>query len=336
MGAQLQMINRRRLLAYSTAAYATTLAGIPLRAYSEVIQKNLRVVVGFPAGGTADVLARLFAEKLRGNYAPVVLVENKAGAGGRIALANAGANDADGSVAFILACSLLTIYPHVYKKLQYDPVQDFAPVSTIARGDFAFSVGPAVPDAVTTLSDFVKWAKANPKQAFFASPAAGATPHFVGLMFARAAGIELTHASYKGDAPGIQDLMGGQVASSVNNIGVVLPHVKSGRIRILATSGTKRSRFTPSVPTFAEAGFKDVVGQEWFGFVVPTRTPPEIVEKFASTVAEVVKTPTVAERLAEFSFEPIAIRTKEFAALLKSDRDRWDGIVKASGFRLDE
>lgn len=329
-------MKRRHLLSH--VATAGLMAGLasPARLMAQIVQKTTRIVVGFPAGGTTDVLARVCADKLRGTYAPTVLVDNKPGAAGRIALTNANANDLDGSVSFLVPCSLLTIYPHVYKKLAYDPPRDFAPVSTIARGDFALSVGPMVPESVKTLPELVAWFKANPKMAFFASPAAGATPHFVGMMFGRAAGLELTHASYRGDAPGLQDLLGGQIACSVNNIGVILPHLKGGRARVLATSGAKRSRFTPNVPTFVEAGYKDVEAQEWFGFVMPSKVPPAIVDRFAQAVEEVVKQKEVAEKFSEFSFEPIALKTNEFATLLKNDTARWASVVKASGFQLDE
>lgn len=328
------MLNRRQILA--NAVIAALASVVSTRdAFAQMVQKTARIVVGFPAGGTTDVLARVMADKLRNAYAPV-LVDNRAGAAGRIALTNAGAYDSDGSVSILTPCSLLFIYPHVYKKLGYDPVQDFAPVTTIARGDFAFSVGPMVPESVKTLADFIAWAKAHPKQAFFASPAAGATPHFVGVMFAQAAGIELTHATYRGDAPGIQDLLGGQVASSVNNIGVVLPHLKSGKLRVLATSGAKRSAFTPNVPTFTEAGFKDVQAQEWFGLVMPSKVGKPVVDAFAKAVEDVVKQPEVAQKFGEFSFEPVALKTDEFAALLKHERERWATVVKASGFRIDE
>jgi tripartite-type tricarboxylate transporter receptor subunit TctC len=329
------MLNRRQIIANVTVAALAGLAGTR-QALAQLVKKTARIVVGFPAGGTTDVLARVLADKLRGAYAPTVIVDNRAGAAGRIALTNANGNDTDGSVAFLTPCSLLFIYPHVYKKLGYDPAQDFAPVTTIARGDFAFSVGPMVPEGVKTLADFVAWAKANPKQAFFASPAAGATPHFVGVMFAQAAGIELTHATYKGDAPGIQDLLGGQIASSVNNIGVVLPHLKSGKLRVLATSGAKRSPFTPNVPTFVEAGFKDVQAQEWFGFVMPSKVGKPVVDGFAKAVEDAVKQPEVAQKFGEFSFEPVAMKPEDFAALLRSERERWAAVVKASGFHIDE
>jgi tripartite-type tricarboxylate transporter receptor subunit TctC len=329
------MLNRRQILSNAVIAALATVAS-SREALAQLVQKTARIVVGFPAGGTTDVLARVMADKLRSVYAPTVLVDNRAGAAGRIALTNAGSNDTDGSVSFLTPCSLLFIYPHVYRKLGYDPVQDFAPVTTIARGDFAFSVGPMVPESVKTLADFIAWAKANPKQAFFASPAAGATPHFVGVMFAQAAGIELTHATYRGDAPGIQDLLGGQVASSVNNIGVVLPHLKSGKLRVLATSGAKRSAFTSNVPTFTEAGFKEVQAQEWFGFVMPSKVGKPVVDAFAKAVEDVVKQPEVAQKFGEFSFEPVALKTDEFAALLKNERERWATVVKASGFRIDE
>jgi tripartite-type tricarboxylate transporter receptor subunit TctC len=329
-------MNRRHWVKVSAAASVLAGLGSPIRALAQLIQKPVRIIVGFPAGGTTDVLARVCAEKLRANYAPTIIVDNKPGAAGRIALTNANANEADGSVSFLVPCSLLFIYPFVYKKLAYDPAKDFAPVSTIARGDFALSVGPMVPESVKTVSDLVAWFKANPKQAFFASPAAGATPHFVGVMFAKAAGLDLTHATYKGDAPGIQDLLGGQVACSVNNIGVILPHVKGGKIRMLATSGSKRSPFTPNVPTFIESGYKDVHAQEWFGFLMPSKATPAVVDKFANAVGEVVKLSDVVQKFGDFAFEAVALKTNEFDALLKSETQRWSVIVKASGFQLDE
>jgi tripartite-type tricarboxylate transporter receptor subunit TctC len=329
------MLNRRDLLAQSTVA-ALTCAAWPQVAFAELVQKTARIVVGFPAGGTTDALARVCAEKLRGRYSSTILVDNRAGAAGRLALMNVNSKDTDGSVAFVAPCSLLFIYPHVYAKLGYDPERDFTPVSTIARGDFALSVGPMVPETVKSLADLVAWFKANTKQGFFASSAAGATPHFVGVMFARAAGLDLTHATYKGDAPAVQDLLGGQVACSVNNVGVILPHAKSGRVRVLATSGAKRSRFTPDVPTFAEAGFKDVTAQEWFGVLLPSQSPPGLADELARTLDDIVKMPDVAQRFGDFGFEPVAVKTTEFAALLKTERERWATVVKASGFRLDE
>jgi tripartite-type tricarboxylate transporter receptor subunit TctC len=328
-------MNRRHILSRAAAAAAAGLLGAG-NAFAQLLQKTSRIVVGFPAGGTTDVFARLMAERLRGSLAPTVLVENKPGAAGRLALMNAATNDADGSVSFIVPCSLMFIYPYVYKKLGYDPVKDFTPVASIANGEFALSVGPMVPESVKTLADFIAWLKANPKQAFFASPAAGATPHFVGLMFAKAAGVEMTHASYRGDAPGIQDLLGGQVACSVNNIGVILPHVKSGRLRVLATSGAKRSRYLPNVPTFAEAGFRDVQAREWFGVFVPAKVPQAMVDGMAKSLEDAIAQADSVKKIEEFSFEPEVIKGQAFATLMAKERERWASVVKSSGFQIDE
>lgn len=328
------LLPRRNVLLAMTAALSGAI--VPWTASAQLQPRIARLVVGFPAGGTTDAFARLSAEKLRGRYASTVLVENRAGAAGRIALTNVNGFDVDGSVVYLAPCSLLTIYPHVYRKLSYDPVRDFSPVSTMARGDFALSVGPMVPDNVKSLDGLVAWFKANPKQAFFASPAAGATPHFVGDMFARAAGLDLTHATYKGDAPAVHDLLGGQVACCVNNIGVVLPHAKGGRLRLLATSGTSRSRFTPDVPTFFEGGFKEVVAQEWFGLFLPSKTPTHVVAALASAIGDATRLPDVAQRISELAFEPASVTTAEFATLLESERGRWAKVVKALGFQIDE
>lgn len=331
------MFTRRHFLAASAAGIASTLASLPARVDAQVTQKSARIVVGFPPGGSTDVLARMFGEKLRKGYAPTVIVDNRPGAGGRIALEHVKkAGEADGSVMGLTPTSLLVLFPHIYKKLAYDPFRDFAPVSTCAVVDLVFSVGPAVPEGVKTLANFVKWAKANPKEAAFASSGAGSIMHILGDMFGRAAGIEFTHVPYKGEAPAVQELIGGQIASSINVPSSILPHAKAGKARVLVTSGAKRSPFLPEIPTFAELGYKEVVAQEWFGFMAPAKTPPELVEKIGAAVAEAVKAPDISERLAEFGFEPSAIKSKEFAALIKAEHDRWGPVVKASGFSIED
>jgi tripartite-type tricarboxylate transporter receptor subunit TctC len=183
------------------------------------------VYAGFAPGGTTDVTARRVAEKLRGGYAVSTAVENRTGAGGQIALTALKQAPADGSTFALTPMSMLGIYPHTYKKLPYDPVADFQPVSQAVRFDFGFAVGPMVPASVRSLAEFVTWCKANPTLANYGSPAAGSVPHFVAELFGRAAGIDLKHAPYRGTQPAIVDLMGGQIASVSGPVGEFLQHL---------------------------------------------------------------------------------------------------------------
>ena len=327
------MPNRRLPLAAAALAAA---ACAPLAHAQTAIDKTARIVVGFPPGGSRDAVARLLADQLRGSYAPTVIVDNKAGAGGRIGAQAFKAGDADGSQFLLTPASILTIYPHVYKKLGYDSLADFTPVSSVAVVTFAFSVSSAVPASVKTVAEYVAWAKANPKDANYGSAAAGATPHFVGVMLGRAAGVQLNHIPFKGGAPLVSDLLGGQIQAGANVLPEVLPHAQSGKLRILAVSGAKRSRFLPNVPTFAESGFKDVEASEYFGVFVPAKTPPEVVAKLNAAIQNALKAKPLVEGLEKLSFEVAGQSPAEFGKLVQGELKRWGPVVKASGFSSDE
>ena len=327
------MLVRRQLAAAATVIFATVM---PLAMAQPVLNKPVRIVVGFPAGGAADAVARLLAEQLQGSYASVVIIDNKPGAGGRMGAQVLKDSAADGSQILLTPASILTIYPHVYKKLGYDALADFTPVSSVAKVTFALSASPAIPTSVKTVNDYVQWAKANPKDANFGSPAAGATPHFVGTMLGRAGGVQLNHIPYKGGAPLVADLLGGQVQSGVNVLPEVLPHVPSGKLRILAVSGSKRSRFLPNVPTFAESGFKDVEADEYFAVFVPSKTPPETVAKLNEAIRNALKSKRMVDGLEKLSFEVGGESVADFKGIVQSEFRRWGPIVKASGFSSEE
>lgn len=322
-------------LCATLAAAGLALAAAPAQAQT-TIGKPLRIVVGFPPGGSTDVIARLMADQLRGTYAPSVVVENRPGAAARLAVQAVKAGDADGSQVLITPVSIMTIYPHVYRKLGYDPLADFAPVSSVAAVTFGLSISSAVPASVRTLGDYVAWAKANPKDANFGSPAAGATPHFVGVMLGRATGAPLNHIPFKGGAPLVNDLLGGQVQSGVNVLPELVPHAGSGKLRILGVSGARRSSYLPGVPTFEEAGVQGVRAAEYFGVFAPARTPAPVVAALNSAIAQALKAKPLVEGLQKLSFEIAGESPAEFAAIVKSELERWGPIVKASGFSLDE
>jgi tripartite-type tricarboxylate transporter receptor subunit TctC len=327
------MLSRRGFMAASTLGFALDLAPA---AFAQVGGQVTRIVTGFPPGGSSDTVARLLAEKIRGSYAPNVIVENRPGAGGRIGLEAVKNAPADGSTMILTPASMIVIYPHIYKKLAYDPLRDFAPVTTVCTFTFAFSVGPAVPAAVKSVGDFVQWAKANPTKASFGSPAAGSVPHFTGVMLGRAAGIELAHVAFRGGAPAIQDLIGGHIPASINVLGEALPHVPAGQLRVLATTAAKRSRFLPDVPTLAESGFPEIDAGEWFGIFAPAATPPDTVARLNAALVDALRSKEIVDGLAKFGFEPAGTSPAEFAQSIREQHARWAPIVQASGFSAED
>jgi tripartite-type tricarboxylate transporter receptor subunit TctC len=231
--------------------------------------------------------------------------------------------------------SMLGIYPHTYKKLPYDPVADFQPVSQAVRFDFGFAVGPMVPASVKTLAEFIAWCKANPKDANFGSPAAGSVPHFVAELFGRAAGVDLKHVPYRGTQPAIVDLIGGQVAGVSGPVGEFLQHLPGGKVRLLATSGAARNRFAPAVPTYAEQGFKDIVFDEWFGFFMPAKVPADALARASTALRTALSAPDVVDALGMMGLEARPSTPAELAALLKKDSERWAPLIKTIGFTAE-
>jgi tripartite-type tricarboxylate transporter receptor subunit TctC len=305
-------------------------------AWSQTINKTARIVVGFPPGGTADIVARLVADKLRGVYAPSVIVENRPGGAGRTAAEHVKSAEADGSVVLLTPRSMLTVFPHLYQSLGYDALRDFLPVTSAGNFPFAITAGPAAPDTVRTLPDFIKWAKANPKGGAFASPGAGTSAHFVGLVLSRSSGVSLTHVPYKGAQPAVQDLLGGQVPVAVLPQGDVLPHVRAGKLRVLATTGSQRSPFFKDAPTAKEAGFRQIEAEEGFVIVVPAKVPPLVADRLGTLIRAGQQSADVLERFGQLGLDARPSSAAETARLLKADYDRWGPIVKASGFRAED
>jgi|UniRef100_UPI0035B305B3 tripartite-type tricarboxylate transporter receptor subunit TctC len=325
---------QRRHLIQSTGA-AALLASIGQQAWAQAQIDTLKIVTGFAAGGTSDNTCRRVGTGLTGSYAKTVVVENRTGAGGQIAIQFIKGQPADGTTLLQSPTSMFTIYPHIYKKLPYDPVADVTPVTLACVFDFGFAVGPMVPASVKTLADFVSWAKANPTQANFGSPAAGSTPHFVGALLGKSAGIDLKHAAYRGTQPAMQDLLGGQIAAVSGPIGDITQHLATGRIRILATSGSKRNRFAPDVPTYAEQGFKELTHSEWFAFFLPPKADAALVNRMNSALKTALASKDVVDGLAVFGLEAMSNNPAELVELLKQDTAKWAPIVKSIGFTAD-
>lgn len=314
---------------------AAAAAGTTLGAHVHAQASPVRIHVGFAAGGTLDVIARRLSDQLRGKYADIIIVESKVGAGGRIANEATKLAAPDGSTMVLSPSSPMVIFPHVYRKLSYDPQKDFIPVTPVCSNAQTFVVGPAVPDSVLTLQQFIAWAKANTDKASYGSPAAGSIMHFQGLVFQQKAGIELTHVAYRGMAAVVPDLIGGTLPASMAVTGDVTQHIASGKLRALAVTSDKRSRFLPDVPTFAELGFPEVTGVDWYGIFVPARTPAAVVQKLHGLILAGVHEPPFAENLLKNGFDSYTLPSDEFARRIRSETARWGPIVKASGFTAE-
>ena len=327
-------INRREFVQRSVALATLSSMGYALPSEAQAID-TLKVVTGFPPGGTSDTTCRRLAEKLRGTYAKNTLVENRTGAGGQIVIQSMKTLTPDGTTLMQTPMSMLGIYPHIYKKLAYDPLIDVMPVSLAAVFDFGLAVGPAVPVSVTNVNEFMAWCKANPTLANFGSPAAGSVPHFIGALLGRASGVDFRHAPYRGSQPALLEMIGGNLTAVSAPVGDIMQHLAGGKARLLATSGAKRNKFAPTIATYTEQGLKDFAFSEWFGLYTVAKTPADVVQKMNAACREAIASKEFTEGLATFGLEAQSSTPAELAAMLKADTDRWAPLVKAIGFSAD-
>ncbi len=325
-------LNRRKLLQVIAASLSVGLHGA---GHSQSVLESAKIIAGFAPGGTVDTLARRVANKLSGSFAKSVVVDNRPGAGGQIAISALKSSASDGATLLVTPMSMLGIYPHTYRKLPYDPVADLTPVSLGVEFDMGFAVGPMVPTAVKNIADFHAWCKSNPTNANFGSPAPGSVPHFVGELIGRAGGINLHHIGFRGSQPAIMDMLGGQIAAVSAPVGEFLPHLSGGKLRVIATSGIQRNKFMPAIPTLVEQGYKDMIYGEWFGFFLPGKASPEVVQRTNAAIKVALASSEVIEGLASMGLVARSSSPNELAALLKSDSDRWGPIVKLIGFTAD-
>src|SRR5262245_4512365 len=324
------MQTRRRFL--GAAALGFVGGALPFAVRSQAID-TAKIIVGFPPGGTTDVMARKVADKLRGSYARVVVVENRPGAGGQLGVVALKDAPPDGATMLLTPSSMLSIYPNTYPKLQYK-LEDVAPVSLAMYTHHVVSVGPAAPESVKTLQDFFAWAKANPDKAAYGSPGAGSMPHLIGVLLTKAGAADLRHAAYRGSAPGIQDLLGGQIASFVGPAGDVITHSRNGKVRVLGVSGKERDAFLPAVPTMSEQGFA-IALREWYAFFMPAKSSADIVQRASSALQQAIAQADVAEFGKQFGMEMQTSSPRQLADVLKADAAEWSGLAKETGFTAD-
>ena len=289
----------------------------------------VRIILPQPGGGGTDVVARAIAAKLTEAWGQQVIVDNRPGANGIIGTELFAKSKPDGYTLLYGFSSLLTINPSVYKALPYDTLRDFAPVAQTVTNTMALVVHPQLP--ARTAKELAGLARARPGELLYGSFGIGNQTHLTAEMFRLAAGLKLLHVAYKGETPSITELIGGQVAMMFSPSAGVAPHVKSGRLRLLATCGEKRASAFPDTPTMVESGFPKVTSTGWGGLVAPGGTPPEVIRKVSQEVARAIAAPDVGERLAALGAEPSASSPEAFAAWLKAETDKWAGVVKGAG-----
>ncbi|HEX6268572.1 MAG TPA: tripartite tricarboxylate transporter substrate binding protein [Burkholderiales bacterium] len=320
-------ISRKRRATLGAIAAAMAILALPAAAQ----QSAIRMVLGYPAGATSDILSRLLAEHMRQSLGQPVIVENKPGAGGRIGNEVVKAAAPDGGTLLMTPVATMAIFPHSFAgTLRYDPLRDFAPVAHLSNFHLGLGVAAGVP--ARSLAEYVALVKKDPKAGYYASAAAGSLPHFLGVMFARTAGIELTHVPYKGTAHAMQAIAGGEISAISTVAADIGTLVKGGKARLLATSGPERSSAFPDVPTFRESGY-DMEAVPWYALFAPAGTPQPRIERLARAAIDAVRDPAIRQKLERMGLEPTGLGPPELGAILKADYDKWGPVIRASGFK---
>ncbi len=315
------------------------LAAIALASLATVAQaqawpsKPIKWVVPFAPGGTTDILARTVSEKLALALGQPVIIENKPGAGGGVGAEFTAKSPPDGYTIMGGTISTHAINASLYKSLPYDPVKDFLPITLIARVPNMLVINPSVP--AKDVKELIALLKANPGKYSFASSGNGTSQHLSGELFKSMSGTDMQHIPYKGSPPALQDVMGGQVAMTFDNITTASPLAKAGKLRALAVTTAKRSSVAPDVPTLAESGLVGFEVGSWQGVFAPAGTPPEIVKRLNSEIVKILNMPEVREKLSGLGAEIVADSPEEFAALVKAEVVKWADVVKKSGAKVD-
>ena len=291
--------------------------------------KPLTMVVPFSAGGTTDILARIVGQALGQDLGQTIIIENKPGAGGNIGAQQAARAKADGYTLFMGTVGTHAINQALYKKLPYDPIKDFTPLSRVANVPNLLVVHPSRP--YKTVKEMIEYGKKHPNDITFGSPGSGASPHVSGALFQSMTGVELTHVPYKGSAPAISDLLGNQIAVMFDNMPSAIQHVRSGKLIPIAVTTAKRSPELPNVPTIAEAGVPGYEATSWFGLWSVAGTPQPILDKLHASLTKVLKDPAVAKKIADQGGEVVIETPAQFDAFIKSEAAKWGKVVKESG-----
>jgi len=314
--------------------FLALLGALPLLAAADTYpSKPIRFVVPYPAGGPLDTIARLLGQKVSESVKQPVVVDNKPGAGGNIGADAVAKSPADGYTILMGAVATHAINPTLYASIPYDPVRDFIPVTQVASTPNVLVVNPSVPAA--SVGEFIAYARANPGKLNFGSGSTGSAGHLAGELFKTQAGVEMTHVPYKGAAPAMNDLVGGQIQLMFDNLASSLGQVKAGRVRALAVTTARRTSLAPDLPTIAESGLPGFDINTWFGIFVPANTPREVVERLHAQFTRALALPDVKERMLALGAEPVGSRPDEFAAYIRAEGEKYARLIKASGAKAD-
>ena len=321
--------DRRRLLAGLAAATPLSLWGTA-HAQGTWPERSVRIVSPYGAGGSNDISARLFVERFGKRLGQQFIVENKPGAGTRLANEFVARAPADG-YTLLYAAAPFAVVESLYGKLSYDPGRDFQPVTLALVAPVFLIVNADLP--VKTVADFIKYAKSKPQGINIASPGAGSGPHLTGELFMKEAGIQGLTVHFRGDATAYTELLAGRVDATITAITTALPHIKAGKLRVIAVANEARSPIEPQVPTFAEAGFPNIVGYGWFGFMVPRGTPAAVVDKLSAETNAVLAEPDFKQRMLQLGLQPRGGTPAEFAAFIVRETRKWGDVIRASGVK---
>jgi tripartite-type tricarboxylate transporter receptor subunit TctC len=293
--------------------------------------KTIRFVLGYPPGASSDILTRLLADRMRGPLGANIVVENRAGAGGIVGTEAVKNAAPDGGTILLTPLAPMVAFPHSHgPAVRYDPFKDFEPVAHLCDFQLALLVNAELP--AKNVAEYIALVKKDPKAGDYASAGAGSLPHYVGVMFSRTAGLEMTHIPYKGTAPGLQALAAGEVKAAVFVLSDALTLVRSGKARLLAVAGAQRAALAPEVPTFKELGYS-IEASAWYALFAPAGTPKAIVERYAQAAIAAVRSPELKERLEQLGLEPTGLPPAELSRILRSDYDKWGPVIRASGFK---
>ncbi len=292
----------------------------------------IRILVGFPPGGSADVTARSIADKMKDTLGTGVIVENRPGAGGRIAAQAVKDAAPDGSTLMLAPFAVMVVQPIVFRSIKYDTTADFTPIGNSVTFSLALAAGPMTP--ATNMTELITWLRANPTLANYGSPAAGSMPHFLGELLASAAKVKLTHVPYQGGAPMVSNLLGGQIAIGFDTPAEFAEQHRAGKLRVLALSGAQRSAQFPGVATFREQGI-DIDATAWFGLFGPAGMPRATVDKLNAALQAALKAPDLIERLDKLGLSVAPGSADDLSRRLATDKALWGPVIKSSGFQAD-
>jgi tripartite-type tricarboxylate transporter receptor subunit TctC len=322
---------------FALAALGALLGLTLLHPHTAQAQEPLKIVIGFPPGSGLDVLTRLIAEQIRLDTGMPIIVDNRAGGGGRIAAEYVAKADPDGKT--ILSAPIVTtaFMPFVYKKLSFDPMKDLAPITRLGNFQFALATNNDVP--AKSVKDFIAWVRANPGKVNYGSLSAGTPSHFLGVMFNRATGLDMQHVPYKGSGPVNIDLQGGEIQATFNTTVSTMELYKGGKINLLAVTGGARSPSLPDIPTFKELKLNLGPMEDaelWYGFLAPGRTPAPVIKELNARIVAALKNPQIREKITNLDIQVVTDTPEEFAKVIANDYKLWGEVIKSTGFSLDQ